>query len=122
MGFFGTASELDQRSLQLQRRLWMIQLFNPCWPQRHAALAQPPGPTARTAEGVAHQYAERCGAAIQITISWPLRDRRSQRWIREQNTVPLPSKMPSSAGTGDAGTNDGDGGDQLRAFSGITAA
>jgi len=36
--------------------------------------------------------------------------------------VPLLGKLPSGAGAGDPGTNDGDGCDQLRACSGMTAA
>ena len=45
---------------------------------------------------MAHQHAQRCGAAIQITISWLGRDRPGQQWVRKQNSVPLLSKMRSS--------------------------
>ena len=71
---------------------------------------------------MAHENTKRSSAAIEITISWPIRDRRSQCWVRQQNTVPLLGKLPSGAGAGDPGTNDGDGCDQLRACSGMTAA
>ena len=71
---------------------------------------------------MAHENTKRSSAAIEITISRLVRDRLSQQRVREQNTVPLLGKLPSGAGAGDPGTNDGDGCDQLRACSGMTAA
>ena len=71
---------------------------------------------------MAHENTKRSSAAIEITISRLVRDRLSQQRVREQNTVPLLGKLPSGAGAGYSSTDDGNGGDQFRACSGMTAA
>ncbi len=68
-----------------------------------------------------YEHAEGCSAAIKGSILWSFRDRSLQQGIDEQKAVPLSGKLPGGAGAGDTGTNDGDGGAQLRACSGITS-
>ena len=67
-----------------------------------------------------HEHAEGCSAAIKGSILRSFRDRSLQQGIDEQKAVPLPGKLPGGASSGDTGTDDGDGGAQLRACSGIT--
>ncbi len=71
---------------------------------------------------MAHENTKGSSAAIEITISRLVRDRLSQQWVCEQNTVPLLGKLPSGACAGDSCTDDGNGGDQLRACSGMSSA
>jgi hypothetical protein len=71
---------------------------------------------------MAHEHTQGGGAAIDVTLSRLIWDRLRQQGVRQQNPVGFSGQVPGNAGSCDPGTDDGNGGCQLRASAGITSA
>jgi hypothetical protein len=105
--------------IQAERWLELLQLSNPLWPERHAALTQSPSATTGAAEDMSHQHTQGGIGAITSASSTLRCDGLIQPWIEEDDLMSLLRQLPSGAEANGSSTNNSNGMGQLKASAGM---